>query len=132
MPRPDQYRRIADRYAEAAQLTNGNVPEASGFAAYHAFESIGCAWIRHCGQRVPRSPHRAKIDRFIRLSRGERFERGAATLAILMNALRNEMLYPIPDGRGGYILPEIRISASNATNLLRRVRGIIRHVTPRL
>ncbi len=41
MPQPEQYRRISERYAQAAELTNGNIPEASGFEAYHAFESIG-------------------------------------------------------------------------------------------
>lgn len=131
MPRPKQYQRIAERYAEASGLTNRRVPEASGFAAYHAFESIGCAWIRHCGQRVPRSPHRAKTDAFVHLSRARPFGRGAATLAILLNALRNDMLYPIQDGTG-FILPEDRMSEANARDLLRRVRGLMAHVSAEL
>jgi len=131
MPRPELYRRIAERYAEASQLTNNDVPEASGFSAYHAFESIGCAWIRYHGQHVPLRPHSAKINVFVRLSHGQRFGRGVATLAILMNSLRNEMLYPAQDG-GAYVLPETRISSTNARDLLRRVRGVIRQVSANL
>jgi len=128
MPHPQQFQRIAERYAEAAELTNPNVPEASAFAGYHAFESTGCAWIRHFSRAVPRSPHRAKINAFVRLAHGYPFGRGAATLAATLNALRNEMLYPVPDNRGGFILPERRMSASNARDLLRRVRGVMQQV----
>lgn len=127
MPKPQQYQRIADRYSEASELVNQDIPEAGAFTAYHAFESTGSAWIRQMGQNVPRA-HRAKIDNFVKLSRGYPFGKGAATLATLLNALRNNMLYPIQDKSGNYILPETQMSAANSKDLLRRVRGIIRKV----
>lgn len=127
MPQPEQYRRISERYAQAAELTNRNVPEASGFEAYHAFESIGAAWIRHCGQTVPRH-HKTKLTHFVRLCRGRRFGRGAAVLAQALNGLRNRMLYPIPDANGNFELPENHISTQDAQDMVRRVRGLIRHV----
>ena len=131
MPSPKQYQRIAERYATAAGITNSVIPEASGFSTYHAFESIGCAWIRHRGYRIPR-PHLAKINLFVRLCRGYRFGRGAATLASVLSALRNQMLYPVPDGTGNYILPETVISAQDAANLLHRVQGLIQHISSNL
>jgi len=127
MPQPEQYRRISERYAQAAEFTDGNVPEASGFDAYHAFESIGAAWIRHCGQMVPRS-HKGKMRHFIQLCRGRRFGRSAAALAGVLNGLRNRMLYPIPDVNGNFDLPENQISSEDAEDMIRRVRGIIRQV----
>lgn len=128
MPKPLQYQRIAERYADASDRLNQDIPEAGAFTAYHAFESTGCAWIRHLSHKVPRSPHKAKIDSFVKLSRGYSFGTGAATLAIHLNALRNNMLYPIADKYGSYILPETQMSAANSKDLLRRVRGIMRKV----
>ena len=128
MPRPEQYRRIAERYETAGSLTTPDVPEASGFSAYHAFESIGCAWIRHRGRSVPRG-HASKINLFVTLTRGERFGRGVARIAILTNSLRNRMLYPVDDGTGGYVLPEDVLSDRDADDLLQSVRGIIRRVS---
>jgi hypothetical protein len=127
MPTPNQYRRIAERYGVAADLVNPDIPEACGFAAYHTFESIGCAWIRHQGRQVPRG-HRAKINKFVTLVRRESFRRGVAYVAILTNALRNRMLYPSDDGTGNYVLPEDVLSARDAEDLLRRVRGVARRV----
>lgn len=131
MPQPVQFQRIAERYGIAGSLTQGTVPEAAAFAAYHAFESIGCAWIRRHNRRVPRR-HDSKINLFITLSRHESFAHAASYLGILTNALRNKMLYPVPDGSGGYILPETVMSSANAVDLLRRVGGIVRRVTSRL
>jgi hypothetical protein len=128
MPRPEQYQRIAERYANAADLTCNHVSESSGFSAYHTFESIGCAWIRHHGQVVPR-PHPAKLNRFVGLSRRYPFGRGVALLATLLNAMRNQLLYPIPNGTGGYSLPETRLRPRDAADLIRRVRGILRQVS---
>lgn len=131
MPQPQQYQRIAERYENAADLTDEDIPEASGFCSYHAFESIGGAWIRRNGRPVPLS-HQKKINVFISLARNEAFEYPAATLAIMLDAMRNTMLYPIENGNGGHDLPETRLSAREAANLLRRVRGVIRQVSARL
>ena len=128
MPRPEQYQRIAERYETAGGLIHPDVPEACGFAACHAFESIGCAWIRHRNHSVPRG-HASKINLFVTLSRGESFGRGVAYIANLTNSLRNKMLYPVDDGTGGYILPENVLSDKDAYDLLRRVQGIIRQVS---
>lgn len=127
MPKPEQYGRIADRYVSAGQLTMDQVPEAGGFAAYHAFESIGCAWLRHKGQKVPKA-HAAKINKFVQAAKPHQFAHGAAYLAILTNALRNKMLYPISTGTGAYDLPEALMSTANCRDLLKRVSGLVRQV----
>jgi hypothetical protein len=128
MPRPEQYRRIAERYISAGRLSADQVPEAAGFAAYHAFESIGCAGIRHRNQKVPMR-HDVKVNKFVQLGRREGFRHGAAQLAILTTAIRNKMLYPVPNGSGAYDLPETMLSSANATDLLRRVDGLARTVS---
>ena len=133
MPRPQQFQRIATRYLEVAQLTSAPVPEASAFCSYHAFESIGCAWIRSRGHPVTRrSSHISKINLFVTLSRGETFRIGVARLGIVLNSLRNKMLYPVPNGVGTFDLPERHMNARDAADLLRRVRGIVAAVDRRL
>jgi hypothetical protein len=131
LPQPELYRRISERYSRASDLTVSQVPEASGFAAYHAFESIGGAWIRHNGRNVPLR-HTAKLNQFVILSHGRNFKRGVTVLAIILSSLRNNMLYPRPDGIGGYELPETLLSSRDAEDLLRRVAGVIRRVSSQL
>ncbi len=46
MPNPIQYKNISDRYLYASDLLVDDVHEAAGFSLYHAFESMGAAWIR--------------------------------------------------------------------------------------
>lgn len=131
MPRPEMFRNIAERYLSAGHLTRDQVPEAAAFAAYHAFESIGSAWVRHKGQKVPR-PHDSKINKFVALAKRESFRHGAAHLAILTTALRNKMLYPTEDGLGGFNVPDTLMSAANSRDLLRRVDGMVRSVSAEL
>jgi hypothetical protein len=131
MPRPDQYARIAERYATAADRSLPDIQEAGGFCAYHAFESIGGAWIRRCGHQVPRS-HVRKLNLFVRLSSNMNFGPDVATNAALLNSLRNQMLYPVPVGQGAYLLPEVTISPPQAADRLRRVQGIIQQVSANL
>lgn len=131
MPDPRQYERIAWRYLDAGNLTSAGVPEAAGFAAYHSFESIGAAWIRHHGRIVP-ARHVSKLNSFQSLSVGFTFGHGVAHLAILLTAVRNKLLYPVPDGVGGYSLPETVLGSHGAQDLLRRVRGIVTIVSGEL
>lgn len=131
MPQPAQFRRIAERYIDAADAMRGTVPEASAFASCHAFESIGAAWIRHGGCEVSRN-HQAKLNRFVVLSRPTPFGRGAAFFATLTQALRNKMLYPSADGRGGYLVPEDHIDSRQASDLSKRIRGFITVVSQHL
>ena len=131
MPNPALYRRISERYLQATDATVPSVSEAGGFDTYHDFESVGCAWIRHNGQVVPRG-HTAKLNRFVNLSRGRTFGYGVSVLATTLNSIRNNMLYPIADATGGYRLPEQILSAPNANDLLRRVRAVINRVSSQL
>ena len=128
MPRPEMFKGIAERYLAAGNLTRDQIPEAAAFAAYHAFESIGSAWVRRKGQKVPKA-HDSKINKFVALARRETFRHGAAHLAILTTALRNKMLYPTEDGAGGFNVPDKLISSANSRDLLRRVDGMVRSVS---
>ncbi len=53
-------------------------------------------------------------------------------MAQALNGLRNRMLYPIPDVNGNFELPENHISPQDAEDMIRRVRGLIRHVETEL
>ena len=93
MPDPKHYKDIADRYGDSAKTLTDTVHEVSAFAAYHAFESIGAAWLRHLGQTVPRK-HRSKLREFS--IRSKRLKAGVAIaqLAVLLEGWRNKLLYP--------------------------------------
>jgi hypothetical protein len=130
MPTPDNYRRIAERYLQAAQLVSAQVWEVSGFASYHAFESIGAAWIRHRGRRVPRT-HPRKLTAFLS-NAPPAHKRGIAVLIQLLNGLRNQVLYPVPNGVGGYDNPENVFPAANAHQLCQRVLGVYNIIAPLL
>ena len=52
MPNPEHYKNISDRYLLASDLLIDDVHEAAGFSLYHAFESMGAAWIRKNGKDV--------------------------------------------------------------------------------
>ncbi len=53
-------------------------------------------------------------------------------VASLLNLLRNHVLYPVPNGVGGYQLPEQMLSVRDANDLLRRVRSIVNKVSSQL
>jgi hypothetical protein len=119
------YEQIADRYLDAGGHLQDNIHEASLFASYHSFESIACAWLRHIGQQAHPLPHPEKIRRFILNSRNYRFNRQAATIGGVLQAMRNTFLYPTSDGRGGYQSPENKYSNANARQLLRDVGRVV-------
>ena len=121
MPRPEQYVRIASRFCEVAKREAATTPEASMFASYHSLESIAAAWIRHCGQTVPRG-HVAKLRLFLQLSSSMPFTRVAAVLLAALNGVRNQTLYPVPRA-AGYDSPDALFSPANATDAQKRVDG---------
>ena len=127
MPRPDQYKKISERYLEASDNLLNSIHEAAGFAAYHAFESIGAAWIRKHNQSV--SPkHTRKLNQFVSLSRGRGFGHGVARVSILVYSIREKMLYPIPEGDGSFSVPEDKFTQSDIEDLNRRVKGVVNQV----
>lgn len=129
MPNPIHYSRIAERYESAARLANRRISEAAGFCAYHAFESIGSAWIRHNRRRIPRR-HDDKIEAFVELCRGRNFARrvGRVRLQIRYLRLRNELLYPSVNAQGNCQLPEEKMSQDDAADFIRRIGGVIRTI----
>lgn len=129
MPNPTQYKKISDRYLNASDLLVDDVHEAAGFSLYHAFESMGAAWIRKNAKVVPRR-HESKINMFVSLTRYIGHRTGIARVAILLNSLRNKMLYPIPEIPSGFSIPHIKFSVSDIKNLSRRVKGVLRIIRP--
>jgi hypothetical protein len=130
VPNPDIYRRISERFLQVANITCIPVWEGSGFASYHAFESIGAAWIRHRGRNVPMS-HRAKLNAFRTLAPAAH-RHSIAGVAIAVNALRNRMLYPVQVGGGAYDRPENQFTPAQAQQLRQRVDGIYNVILPLL
>lgn len=125
------YLDVANRYISSCEEhinNNINVQEVLGFKSYHAFESIGGAYNSYKGVRIPRK-HQDKINLFVINARRDRLpnQKAIATLAILLNSLRNKCLYPDYDGTD-YIPSQDQISLPDAQNLVRRVKGIITFV----
>jgi len=127
MPTPDQYKEISERYMKASDLLLDRIHEASGFAAYHSFKSIGAAWIRRNNETVPRR-HENKLNRFVVLYRGRRFGYSVALVAILVNSIRNQMLYPIPESGSTFSTPKDEFTQSYIRDLNRRVKGVVNQV----
>ncbi|MFC2047260.1 hypothetical protein ACFLTK_03190 [Chloroflexota bacterium] len=59
------------------------------------------------------------------------FQVQVATVANLVRSLRNQFLYPTPDG-AGYRLPEESLTPRDSADLARRVGGIISQISRRL
>lgn len=129
MPNPTQYKKISDRYLNASDLLVDDVHEAAGFSLYHAFESMGAAWIRKNARVVPRR-HERKINMFVSLTRNMGHRTSIGLVAILLNSLRNNMLYPIPEIPSGFSIPHIKFSVSEIKNLSRRVKGVLSIIRP--
>ena len=131
MPDPKHYKDIADRYGDSANTLTDKVHEVSAFAAYHAFESIGAAWLRHLGRTVPRK-HRSKLREFS--IRSKRLKAGVAIaqLAVLLESWRNKLLYPFLSHHGVYTVPREALTPAEARRIVRRVGGVIREVSRKL
>lgn len=126
----EAYRDIAERHVRAAQtvLAEG-LHEVAIFHCYHAFESIACAAIALRSSAIP-ARHRAKIQRFVLLYRPYRFGLGAATLAALVEPLREQAIYPIRDTV--IAAPREAFTPGNARDLIRRVDGMVRTIVAAL
>ena len=131
MPDSRQYQSIADRYQVAAKELNGAVHEASAFTAYHAFESIGAAWLRHIGRKVPRS-HQSKLREFGIRSKHLRSHKSIGQMALLLHAIRNKLLYPSLTSDGTYEEPRNTLTPTESKKMVRRVGGIVRAVSREL
>lgn len=131
MPDPEQYKGIAHRYQVAANEIDSTVHEASAFAAYHAFESIGAAWLRNIGRTVPHS-HRSKLREFGVRSKRSRAHRSIGSMAVKLEALRNKLLYPTLRSDGTFEEPQQVLTPTDSEKLVRRVGGIVRTVSREL
>ena len=131
MPDPKHYKDIAGRYWDSANILNDSVHEASAFAAYHAFESIGAAWLRHVGRRVPQ-PHRSKLREFASHSKRLKAGLAIAKMAVLLQSLRNKLLYPFLISPGVYEVPRQALTTAEAKKLVSKVGGIVREVSRQL
>ncbi len=127
MPRPELYREISERYLSASDLLANDIHEAAGFTAYHAFESIGAAWIRKNGRLVPRG-HNRKLNAFVNLCHGTAFAHSASYLATFVNALRNKTLYPVLNNVNNYETPQNTFTKNQIKDLNKRVKGFINKI----
>lgn len=126
-----QYQGIADRYQTSANASNKIAHEVSAFAAYHAFESIGAAWLRHIGRKVPTS-HRSKLREFSVRSKPLAMCLSIAQMAIFLEGIRNKLLYPFLTSNGIYEVPQKALTHTESKKLVRRVGGIVRAVSQQL
>ena len=131
MPDPKHYKDIADRYGDSANTIVDTVHEVGAFAAYHAFESIGAAWLRHLGRKVP-PKHRSKLREFSVRSKKMKTGFAIAKLAVLLESLRSELLYPIRSHQGDYTVPRDALTPAEAKRTVKRVAGVVREVSRNL
>ena len=131
MNEDEAYLNISKRYLESCEqhISNGvNLQEVIGFKGYHAFESIAGAFNSHFGHTVPKS-HVKKLNSFVAHACHSRHINGMAiaTLAMTFNGVRNLYLYPEKDG-SNYKVPMNSLSMTNAKELVRRVKGIVKKI----
>jgi hypothetical protein len=67
--------------------------------------------------------HISKLRRFLACA-PPAHRHAIAHVNILIAAIRNRVLYPVPDGAGGHNAPEDAFTAANARDLLQRVQGV--------
>ena len=131
MPDPKHYKDIADRYGDSASTLANTAHEVSAFAAYHAFESIGAAWLRNLGRPVPRK-HRSKLHEFSVRSKRLKVGVAIAQLAVQIGSWRNKLLYPFRSAHGDYVASRQALTPAEAKRVVKRVRGVIREVSRNL
>jgi len=131
MNEDEAYLDVAKRYIESCEehISNGiNIQEVVGFKSYHAFESIAGAYNSHYGHAVPRG-HARKLNTFVINTRRNHLanSRAIAAQAILLSSMRNKYLYPEKTGTN-FKRPQDQISLTDAKQLVRKVKGIVRQV----
>ena len=131
MKEDEAYLDVARRFQESCEqhiANNIDIQEVIGFKSYHAFESIGSAYIAHHARRVP-NPHVKKLNEFVKTARRDiRVNSHAiAALAMLLNSMRNKYLYPEKIGTD-YKRPQDQISLTDAKSTVKRIKGIVRQI----
>lgn len=131
MNEDEAYLDVARRFLESCEqhINNAiNIQEVIGFKGYHVFESIAGAYNSHFGHNVPKG-HQKKLNAFVANSRHNHLVNSfaIATLAITLNSMRNKYLYPEKIGPR-YRRPQDQISLTNAKDLVRRIKGIVRQI----
>jgi len=132
MPQAEAFVRIAERSLDAANaILPAAIQEAAGFYAYHAFESLGGALCVHHGHQPPRTPHSSKIIAFQGFANEHPFAGDVATLAIIVESLRNDLLYPSrPTPEGLTHVPDERYTLDNARDLIKDVTNLLGQIAP--
>jgi len=122
----DAYLEIADRSLDVAKLcSEAGINESCVFHAYHAFESVGGAFIEHIGQHYPEG-HKARVNMFTSEARRINSERCVGAVAMALTAYRNQMLYPKKNADGTITVPKNVISKHDAFRLRARAAHIVR------
>ena len=117
------YLEITERSLEAAEAAlAASIQEKAAFLSYHAFESLGGAWVTSRGNNYPRG-HAAKLLSFAN-SVPQRHRHSVGRLVIALSSLRNLMLYP-DLSTGSVVRPQAQISISAARDQIKRVRGLL-------
>lgn len=123
------YLSVAERSVQAADsLIGNNIQESATFYSYHAFESMGGALCEKNGERYHPKSHPAKINLFKTVAHRCGIGVSVATVAIIAASIRNGCLYPNETAIGDFDTPDSRISISDAKDLLRRVKGVLKTV----
>jgi hypothetical protein len=121
---------ISKRALQVAEVALvAEIYEATGFYAYHAFESMGGALCAAVGEDYSLG-HQKKINQFLAVSnRGRLRHQIGHEVSVVATLLadRNELLYPqqVDDQ---VILPNQVLSRVEAKDLLKRVKGICKKV----
>lgn len=131
---------ISNRYIESVELLIDNdceIQEVIGFKAYHIFESLGGAFVAYLNEPIPLG-HEKKINAFVanykRVKLGRTNHQAIAKMAILLNSLRNKMLYPEvilphPTAPKTVLEPKDQIPLKDATELFKRIKGIAHSIS---
>lgn len=131
MREDEAYLEIAERFIDSCDghvQHEINIQEVIGFKTYHAFESLGGAFNSHYEHTVPKG-HERKINAFVANSRGNQQVNGhnVAVVAILVASLRNKYLYP-EFVNETFKNPKDQLSMTDAKEMIKRVKGILRQV----
>jgi len=132
MPQAAAYLRVAERSLQSANaILPVAIQEIAGFLAYHAFESLGGALCVHHGKKPPKVPHLAKIQMFQGFANGHPFGPDVARVAILVQSIRNDLLYPSRVTSGGLAeAPDEIYTLADATDLINEVTNVLGQIRP--
>jgi len=131
MNEKDAYVQITDRTLDSSEtLADKSLQETSGFYTYHAFESMGGALCSHFNRTYPRA-HDSKINQFIAVSAqvDQNLRHSVSKVATILDSCgRNNFLYPNPRPDGNFDLPQDKLTKTDAKDMLKRVKGILKRI----